>query len=160
MQKTFLLGVLVMSLLSCQLVTEQSQETRTVGDKTRALFYQAWQTGDWDAFVAMIDKDDFTFQFPAGPFGGVFKGQEAIEKFHAFVAANIQGKNRVISYSIHFALADKDMYAFTDYFKGVFWGQELEGENGFFWKIKNGKIIEFREYMGFIPALNAPKPTN
>ena len=146
MKKTFLTIAIIAFLLCAKGESLMEKETRKAGDRIRKNFYHAWKTGDWKPFLNDVDRKNFLFQFPAGEFGGIFKGKEAVKKMQRFAEVNMAHKNRVSSYKINFILVEKNLYSFTDSFEGVIGGYKIRGGNAFFFKIKNGKLIEFREF--------------
>ncbi|PMB41483.1 ketosteroid isomerase, partial [Fischerella thermalis CCMEE 5330] len=65
-------------------MTQESENTLTVGREAFAYFQYGLETGDWKQFLDML-TEDFTFWFPMGKFHGLNVGKQRAQEFFQYV---------------------------------------------------------------------------
>ena len=119
-----------------------------LGSKAEQAFFQGWANGDWSDFQAMLNKDDLIFQFPAGPLKGRTEGKQGYQNMVNWIAHHIESKNRIHKSVRNQRFGLDDWYYFADEAGGTFYGNAYTGSHFIGFRFNNGKIVEYREYVG------------
>lgn len=119
-----------------------------LGAKAEQTFFDAWKDGDWSDFRALLKKDDVVFQFPDGPFKGRSEGKDGYDKINQWISHHMEFNNRIHSSKRNLIFGLDDWYYFADEAVGNFYGQPYIGSHFIGFRFKDGKIVEYREYVG------------
>jgi ketosteroid isomerase-like protein len=115
-------------------------------DAAMDAFGHAWTSGDWEPFTGMF-ADDFVFEFPAGPHSGRFTGPRAKEMMLAW-RHDHEKNDRITELGENLRLHDGDWVVACFRSTGVLFGKPYFGVVSVMLKLKAGKIVEYREYLG------------
>lgn len=126
-------------------------DSRQVLDLAVDAFFDGWRTGDWKAFLTLL-ADDFIFQFPAGPQRGRHTGAKGKSRITEWAANHSSAGNRITESTIDLRLYGENWIVICDRGSGKFGGQAYTGLHAIFMRAEGGKIAEFREYFGELPA--------
>lgn len=119
--------------------------------------YQAFSEGDIDAVFALLDPDIEWIESDGIPYGGVFKGHEAImhgvftkigtewNDFTAHVDQFLDAGDVVVTLG-----SDSGTYKAT--------GKTMSAPTASIWTIKNGRVIKFRQYIDTLAVAKAVEP--
>jgi len=111
-------------------------------------FFDGWATGDWSDFREMLSNNDVTFQFPDGPFKGRSFGEEGYKNINLWIDHHIEMKNRIHHSKRDLRFGVDDWYYFADEAEGHFYGKDYVGSHMIGFRFDEGKIVEYREYVG------------
>ncbi len=116
--------------------------------------YQAFSEGDIDSVSALIDPSVEWIESDGIPYGGVFKGYEAVlngvfakigaewDNFTAHVDQFIDAGDIVVTLG-----TDSATYKAT--------GKKMIAPTASIWTLKNGKVVKFRQYIDTLAVVNA-----
>jgi len=125
-----------------------NEQVCKLGMAAEEAFFEGWATGDWDMFRDMLKKDDLIFQFPDGPFKGRALGKEGYNNINLWIDHHIEMKNRIHESVRNQRFGIDDWYYFADEAEGHFYGKDYVGSHMIGFRFENGKIVEYREYVG------------
>ncbi|MDG3086503.1 nuclear transport factor 2 family protein [Vibrio hannami] len=153
MKKSLFTTVLSLSLFSA--VSHASPEpvcnNETIcelGTQAEQAFFEGFATGDWTGFKQMLNKDDLIFQFPDGPFKGRSVGKQGYDNIITWIDHNVKMENRIHESTRNQRFGVNDWYYFADEAKGTFYDKDYVGSHFIGFRFNNGKIVEYREYVG------------
>ncbi len=118
--------------------------------------YQAFAEGDIDSVSALLDPSVEWIESDGIPYGGVFKGYEAVlngvftkigaewENFTADVDQFIDAGDIVVTLG-----TDSATYKAT--------GKKMIAPTASIWTLKNGKVVKFRQYIDTLAVVNATR---
>ncbi|NES04217.1 MAG: nuclear transport factor 2 family protein [Okeania sp. SIO2F4] len=116
--------------------------------------YQAFSEGDIDSVSALLDPSIEWIESDGIPYGGVFKGYEAVlngvfakigaewDNFTAHVDEFIDAGDIVVTLG-----TDSAIYKAT--------GKKMIAPTASIWTLKNGKVVKFRQYIDTLAVVNA-----
>ncbi|MGD1701934.1 nuclear transport factor 2 family protein [Dapis sp. BLCC M229] len=116
--------------------------------------YQAFSEGDIDSVSALLDPSIEWIESDGIPYGGVFKGYEAVlngvfakigaewDNFTAHVDEFIDAGDIVVTLG-----TDSATYKAT--------GKKMIAPTASIWTLKNGKVVKFRQYIDTLAVVNA-----
>ena len=116
--------------------------------------YKAFWEGDMDSLSALLDPNIDWIESDGIPYGGVFKGYEAVlngvfakissdwDNFTADVDQFIDAGDIVVTLG-----TDSGTYKAT--------GKKMRAPTASIWTLKNGKVIKFRQYIDTLAVVNA-----
>ncbi len=116
--------------------------------------YQAFAEGDIDSVSALLDPSIEWIESDGIPYGGVFKGYEAVlngvfakigaewDNFTAHVDQFIDAGDIVVTLG-----TDSATYKAT--------GKKMIAPTASIWTLKNGKVVKFRQYIDTLAVVNA-----
>jgi len=120
--------------------------------KTAELAYQrfraGWATGNWEPYIEML-ADDFTFQFPAGPFNGRHLPPDGKRLMTEWARGYAKTGDRIIIQP-NIKLFTDDWGIFCENSSGVEGGLPYKGTEAIFIRVRGDKVIEYREFIGDI----------
>lgn len=122
-----------------------------------ARFQQGWQTGNFDAYLALLRRDDFEFSFPVGEFRGLARGPEGYARMVRKLAADASGGVRLqLSEPFHVA-SDGRTTVFEFESRGRIGELDYQARNAIALEVEGAEVVGFREYLGDIdPRLFGP----
>ncbi|WCP68984.1 nuclear transport factor 2 family protein [Vibrio tubiashii] len=125
-----------------------NQQICELGTAAEAAFFAGWATGDWSDFRSMLNQNDLVFQFPDGPFKGRSSGEEGYKNINLWIDHHIETENRIHQSERNLRFGLDDWYYFADEATGYFYGKEYVGSHMIGFRFTDGKIVEYREYVG------------
>ena len=120
--------------------------------------YEAFKRGDIQTVLSIMAKDiEWTTpgQKDLVPFVGQFKGRRAVAKFFNALAAN----EDVVAFEPHEFIVDGNTVVAGVYYKARVksTGRTYEGETVHVFRFRNGKVVNFREYLDTVRMASAYK---
>lgn len=118
--------------------------------------YKAFAQGDLDTVFTLLDPSIEWIESDGIPYGGVFKGHEAVLKgvfekigaewdnFTAHVDQFIDSGDVVVTLG-----TDSGIYQAT--------GKQMSAPTASVWTLENGKVVKFRQYIDTLAVFNATK---
>jgi len=118
--------------------------------------YRAFSEGDLDAVFDMIDPHVEWIESAAIPYGGVFKGHEAILNG---VFAKIGAEWDNFTADVDQFIGSGDIVVTLGSDSGTFkaTGKTMTAATASVWTLKNGKVVKFRQYIDTLAVVNATK---
>jgi ketosteroid isomerase-like protein len=106
--------------------------------------YEAFKRGDMRAVFEMLHPEAEFIQSDELPWGGSYKGQEAIREFFARLVANVES-----NVSSERFIDAGDRVVQVDYTRGKAraTGNEFDVPEVHIWTLENGKVIRFEAYI-------------
>jgi len=115
-------------------------------------FFTGWATGNWQAFLDRCD-DAMTFQFPVGEQRGRHVSPHGKQALVAWAMAHRAQGNRITESHVDLKLFADDWVVVCDRGSGAIGGEPYTGLHALFMRAgPSGKLVEFREYFGELPA--------
>lgn len=127
---------------------EVSSQHQKILTEAMNAFYEGWRTSEWQPFIAMISKENFTFQFPDGEFKGRRTGDEARQAIENWTKHNTENGNTITKHTITLKMHQDDWLLFCDEATGTFYGKPYASKHAILLKTDGNKITEYREYVG------------
>lgn len=130
----------------------QMKTNMGIKQPTASIIFDGWQTGEsgrgYNSFTKYIAKDGF--QYFSHPLIGNYSGKEAYEKLMALVKEREAKPNQLrFSNIISYQLDNGFCFQFDSEGK-VAEGFDYKGYNIIQLEVKDGKLVGFREYFGYI----------
>jgi len=118
--------------------------------------YRAFSEGDLDAVFDMIDPHVEWIESAGIPYGGVFKGHEAILNG---VFAKIGAEWDNFTADVDQFIGSGDIVVTLGSDSGTFkaTGKTMTAATASVWTLKNGKVVKFRQYIDTLAVVNATK---
>jgi ketosteroid isomerase-like protein len=111
-------------------------------------FRDGWATGNWEPYIEML-ADDFTFQFPAGPFKGRHLPPDGKRLMTEWARGYAKSGDR-INIQPNLKLFSDDWGIFCENGSGIEGGLTYKGTEAIFIRVRGDKVIEYREFIGDI----------
>lgn len=109
-------------------------------------FQQGMMTGQWAAFLACI-SDDFTFEFPVGPFQGTNVGKARATEFFAYVAQVFPQGLRLTVQQVAW---NDTTVIFEVLSEGEVAGKPYRNQAAIAFDVRDDLICGYREYLGIL----------
>jgi uncharacterized protein (TIGR02246 family) len=123
-------------------------------DLVRAWF-DAWNSGDLETFLAMFDAEAEMITDPAFPEGGQFRGRQAIRNWSEGLKESWQGQSQVVVKEL-FEVGDNVVALWDWTARGLASGMETRMNNlTSVHTIENGKIVRLQYFFEHGEALKA-----
>jgi hypothetical protein len=130
----------------------QATDQRRALDAAVEAFFAGWATGNWKAFLDRCD-DAMTFQFPVGEQRGRHVSPRGKQALVAWTEAHRAQGNRITESLVDLKLFADDWVVVCDRGSGVIGGAPYTGLHALFMRAgPSGRLVEFREYFGELPA--------
>ncbi|MEM7356076.1 MAG: nuclear transport factor 2 family protein [Acidobacteriota bacterium] len=136
--------------LHLTLVESRAPRVRTARDVANDAFdafRKGLATGQWEAFLAYLDRD-FTFHFPMGPYQGEHRGWEKAKDFFHYVAQAFPDGLTIDQVYRVTAEEDRVVFEFSDH--GQLRGQSYHNRVAISLDVCGEKICGYREYFGLV----------
>ena len=126
----------------------------TESDEVLDAAWRAWNgftsgcsTGDWDAFIAVLDPD-VRFCNPLPGFHGENKGLERVRAYARYVSADF--KVELVFADPFRVTRDGNTVVFEAENEGTVAGNKVQNRLAMFFEVRNGAIATFSEYLGVL----------
>jgi len=111
-------------------------------------FLDGWKTRNWQPFFDLL-SDDLIFQYPAGPFKGRHLTPEGKHKLMDWARYHSESGDCIQAEPTQ-KIFSNDWGIFCENSTGLYNGKRYDGNEVIFLRIFEGKIVEYREYIGDI----------
>ncbi|PMB53741.1 ketosteroid isomerase [Fischerella thermalis CCMEE 5201] len=126
-------------------MTQESENTLTVGREAFAYFQHGLETGDWKQFLDML-TEDFTFWFPMGKFHGLNVGKQRAQEFFQYVTQAFSPGLKLNSLDRVTSNETTVVFEFRD--EGMLFGEPYKNRVAVSFDVRGNKICSYREYFG------------
>lgn len=126
-------------------MTQESENTLTVGREAFAYFQHGLETGDWKQFLDML-TEDFTFWFPMGKFHGLNVGKQRAQEFFQYVTQAFSPGLKLNSLDHVTSNETTVVFEFRD--EGMLFGEPYKNRVAVSFDVRGNKICSYREYFG------------
>lgn len=124
------------------------QPSRETLENAYQKFLNGWATDNWQPFLDLL-SDDLIFQYPAGVYRGRHLPPEGKPKMVAWANSHRDAGDR-IQIIPSLKVFQDDWGIFTANSVGTYNGEAYDGNEAYFLRVQENRIVEYREYIGDI----------